>query len=177
MRRVLLVVAVAAISMLALGGVAQAQDPPAPDQTLPPSFVPPAPPAEVVDVAGAEAFAEGYADDNANRFLRQRSRNVRVIDADAACLQNPAVATRFGCVFTLRALVIERRGGWWGHDSRRGDDHSKKNRRPRFRIRQYGCLGLLSVVGGPGVEPQGILRNVECRRVPRGDLVAPEPVA
>ena len=174
MRRVLIMAVLAAISLFALGGVAQAQDPvPAPE------FSPPAPPAEVVDVAGAEAFAEGYADDNANRFLRQRSRNVRVIDANAACLQNPAVATRFGCVFTLRALVIQRRSGWWGHDSRahkssrRGDDH--KRHKPRFRIRQYGCIGLLTVVGGPGVEPQGLLRAVECARIPRGDMVAPEP--
>ena len=178
MRRVCVMAAVAATSLFALGGVAQAQDPPAPDQTLPPSFQPPAP-APVTDVDSAEAFAEGYADRNAWRFLRTSPRRVRVIDADAACLENPAVALRFGCVFTLRALVIERSRGWWGHDnkyrasSRRGDDDRGHKRHRRFRIRQYGCLGLLTVIGGP--TPQGILRNVECARIPRGDFTAPEP--
>ena len=172
MRRTLTVAALAVASLFAFGGVAQAQDP-----TVPEAFSPPAPPTEVVDVAGAEAFAENYADDNANRFLRERSRNVRVIDVNSACLQNPAVATRFGCVFTLRALVIQRRHGWWGHDSKRGhySKYDRKHRKPKFRIRQYGCIGLLTVVGGPGVEPQGILRAVECARIPRGDMNAPEP--
>ena len=172
MRRALAAAALAAAAVLAMGGTAQAQDPPAPDQTLPPSFVPPAP-APVTDVAGAEAFAEGYADRNAWRFLRNSPRRTRVIDADAACLENPARALRFGCVFTLRALTIERSRGWHGYPSSRGDDHGKKHRRPRVRIRQYGCLGLLTVIGGPA--PQGILRNVECARIPRGDLNVPEP--
>ena len=119
MRRALLLAALMAVSLFALGGVAQAQDPPAPDQTLPPSFVPPAP-APVTDVDSAEAFATGYAERNAWRFLRQSPRRVRVIDANAACLEHPVVALRFGCVFTVRALVIQRRHGWWGHDSKRG---------------------------------------------------------
>ena len=71
MRRALTLAVLAAISLFALGGVAQAQEPPAPDQTLPPTFVPPAP-APVTDVASAEAFAEGYATRNAWRFLRER---------------------------------------------------------------------------------------------------------
>ena len=83
MRRALTLAVLAAISLFALGGVAQAQDPPAPDQTLPPTFVPPAP-APVTDVATAEAFAEGYATRNAWRFLRESPRRVRVIDANAA---------------------------------------------------------------------------------------------
>ena len=168
MRRALLLVALAAVSMFALGGVAQAQDPPAPDQALPPSFVPPAP-APVTDVATAEAFAEGYATRNAWRFLRQSPRRVRVIDANAACLAHPVVADRYGCVFTLRALTIERRHGWRGYHSKSGPP----KHRPRVRIRRYGCLGALTVIGGP--TPQGILRFVECARVPRGDFTAPEP--
>ena len=115
MRRVLIGVAVAASSLLMFGGVAQAGDPPA-EPTVPPAFAPPAP-APVVDNDSAADFAKDYADDNADRFLRQRHRRVRVIDADAACLTSPVVATRFGCVFTLRALVINRDRGWdgWGH--------------------------------------------------------------
>ena len=114
MRRVLLLVAVAAVSMLAFGGVAQAQDPPAPDQTLPPTFQPPGP-APVTDVASAEAFATSYATRNAWRFLRESPRRVRVVDAAARCLAHPVVADRYGCVFTLRALVIQRRHGWHGY--------------------------------------------------------------
>ena len=172
MRRVVTAV-VAAASLCVMGGVAQAQPPAEPDQTLPPAFAPPEP-APVTDVATAEAFAEGYAARNASRFLDQRRRNTRVIDAEARCLEHPVIVDRFGCVFTLRALVIQRRHGWW-----KSGPHSAKtdppDRRRRFRIRTYGCLGALSVVGG--AEPQGILRFVECRRVPRGDLVAPEPVS
>ena len=169
MRRALLMAALAAISVLALGGVAQAQDPPAPDQTLPPSFAPPAP-APVTDVASAEAFATGYASRNAWRFLRQSPRRVRVIDAAARCLEHPVIAARFGCVFTLRALVIERRHGWRGYHSKSGPP---KRSRSRVRIRRFGCLGALTVVGGAA--PQGIVRFVECARVPRGDFTAPEP--
>ena len=170
MRRVLTLAAVSAVSLFALAGVAQAQ-PPAPDQELPPAFAPPAP-APVTDVATAEAFAEGYADDNAWRFLRQRPRRVRVVDAEARCLEHPVIADRYGCVFTLRALVIQRRNGWWGHSSKSGY-HSGPPKHRRFRVRRYGCLGALTVIGG--AEPQGIVRFVECSRVPRGDLVAPEP--
>ena len=169
MRRVLLLVAVAAASMLALGGTAAAQDPPAPDQTLPPTFVPPAP-APVVDTDGAAAFTERYVSRNAWRFLRESPRRVRVIDANAACLEHPVIAARFGCVFTLRALVIQRRSGWHGYPSKSGPPKHR-----RVRVRQYGCLGALTVVGGPTATPTGIVRFVECARVPRGDLSAPEP--
>ena len=116
MRRTCLTVALAAMSLFALGGTALADDPPG----VPPAFAPPAV-APVTDVPSANAFAEKYANDNAGRFLNSDRRRVRVIDADAACLQSPVVATRFGCVFTLKALVISRNRGWdnWGHgDSR-----------------------------------------------------------
>jgi hypothetical protein len=177
MRRVLMVAAVAASSLLMFGGVAQAQDPPA-EPTVPPAFAPPTP-APVVDTDSAEAFAEGYATKNARRFLRQRDRRrVRVIDANAACLQSPILETRFGCVFTLRALVINRRGGWdhWGHASKASKRGHRGHHRPRFRIRNYGCLGFLRIDGGPEVTPTAQLIDVECARVPRDDIEAPEPV-
>ena len=112
MRR-FIVAAVAASSLLLVGaGPALAQDPPAAEQ-VPPAFAPPVV-TEVTDVASAEAFIEGYADDNAGRFLRENPRRVRVLDVNAACLQHPVTLTRFGCVFTLRALTIQRRHGWFG---------------------------------------------------------------
>ena len=171
MRRVL-TMATAIAALFAFGGVAQAQ-PPEPDQTLPPTFAPPAP-APVVDVASAEAFTEGYVARNSWRFLRESPRRVRTIDANAACLAHPIITTRFGCVFTLRALVIERRHGWRGYPSKYGDP-PKRHR--RVRIRQFGCLGALTVNGGPTATPNAVVRFVECARVPRGDLTAPEPVA
>ena len=176
MRKVL-VAAVAASSLLMVGaGPAMAQDPPKSDE-VPPAFVPPTP-GPVVDEASAEAFAEDYADDNARRFLRSDRRRVRVIDANARCLASPIVETRFGCVFTLRALVISRSRGWdgWGHKARasgkRGDD---RRRHRRFRVRQYGCLGALTIDGGPTVTPTVQVRFVECARIPRGDREVVEP--
>ena len=177
MHRVLLATALAVASLFAMSAVAQAQ-PPAPDQTLPPTFVPPAP-TPVVDVASAEAAAERYAARNAGRFLRRDSRRVRTIDVNAACLEHPVIADRFGCVFTLRALAIQRRGGWWnhnGHDKATPASSKRGEPRRRFRVRTYGCLGALSITGGPTVTPSITLRFVECARVPRGDLTAPEPV-
>jgi len=172
MRRVLLI-AVLAVGALALPSAAQATDPP-----VPPAFAPPVV-APVVDVPTAEAFAKAYATENARSFLRERRRNrVRVIDAASRCLQSPVLATRFGCVFTLRALVIQRRNGWdnWGHGSKLKSRRGHHRPRPRFRIRNFGCLGFLRVNGGPAVTPTGELVAVECARVPRGDIVAPEPV-
>ena len=93
---------------------------------------------------------------------------------NAACLQHPVTLTRFGCVFTLRALVIQRRHGWWGHKARSAGGKHKP--RPRFRIRTYGCLGLARIDGGPGVTPTVTVPLVDCQRVPRGDFTAPEPV-
>ena len=190
MRRVLVVAAVAASSLLMFGGVAQAQDPPA-EPTVPPAFAPPAP-APVVDTDSAEAFTLDYVSDNGRDILREGGvrglrdrRFVRVIDAQAACLQSPIVETRFGCVFTLRALVIQkRRGGWdnWGHGPKGHDSKAKSrrghrgNHRPRFRIRNYGCLGFLRVDGGPTATPTADVVQVECARVRRGDIEAPEPV-
>jgi hypothetical protein len=176
MRRVLIGVAVAASSLLMFGGVAQAGDPPA-EPTVPPAFAPPTP-APVVDTDSAADFAKDYADDNADRFLRQRHRRVRVIDADAACLQSPFVATRFGCVFTLRALVINRSRGWdgWGHASKASKRGGHSKHRRHFKIRNFGCLGAITIDGGPEVTPSAQLRFVECGRVPRDDIEAPEPV-
>jgi hypothetical protein len=187
MRRACLTAAITAVSLFAFGGVALADDPPG----VPPAFAPPVV-APVVDVPSANAFAENYASDNARRFLNQDRRRVRVIDADAACLQSPVLATRFGCVFTLRALVINRIRGWdnWGHgDSRShprarsaddgGHGHKRhdRNRHQRFRVRQFGCLGFLRINGGPTVTPTAQVVNVECARIPRGDTTLTEDVA
>ena len=172
MRKVL-VAAIAASSMLLVPGSALAgQDPPA-------EFAPPAA-APVVDVASAEAFAKRYVAQTADRRLRSDRRRVRVLNVDARCLQSPLVETRFGCVFTLRALVIQRRGGWdWGHkggharSAGRGDDDRRGGR--RYRVRQFGCLGALTINGGPTVTPSAQVRFAECARIPRGDteVVAP----
>ena len=182
MRRVLAVAAIAASTLL-IGGAssALAQDP---EETVPPAFAPP-PAGDVIDEASAEAFAENYGNRNAGRFLRSDRRRVRVFDVNAECLENPVVADRFGCVFTLRAIVISRSRGWddWGHSSKahrssRGDDdrkHGRKHRR-KFRVREYGCLGLLNVTGGVGVTPTVQLRAIECARAPRDDREVVEPV-
>jgi hypothetical protein len=167
-----------ALAALAVPSAALADDPP-----VPPAFAPPVV-APVVDVPSANAFAENYASDNARRFLNVRNRRaVRVIDANAACLQSPIVDTRFGCVFTLRALVISRNRGWdsWGHgDSRshsRSVSHGKRgHHRERFRVRQFGCLGFLRIDGGPAVTPTAQVINVECARIPRGDRTVEEDV-
>lgn len=174
MRRTLAVAAVTVAACLGFTGVVAAQDPAEP--VVPPAFVPPGP-APVTDVATAEAFAESYATRNAWRYLRQSPRRVRVLDANAACLAHPVTADRYGCVFTLRAAVIFRSRGWSGWDKHRPvatpTSRGGKHHKPRFRIRQYGCLGLATVIGG--ANPQGITRFVECVRVPRSDITAPEP--
>lgn len=161
------------LGAFAVPSAALADDPPG----VPPAFAPPVV-APVVDVPSANAFAENYASDNARRFLNQDRRRVRVINTDASCLQSPVLATRFGCVFTLRALVINRIRGWdnWGHgDARSASSRGHKNRRHdrerhhRFRVRSFGCLGFLRINGGPAVTPTAQLINVECARIPRED--------
>lgn len=175
MRRALIGAACAA-SMLLMGGagIAQAGDTP-PEAPVPAPVAAPAP-AHVTDVASAEAFTKSYTADNARRFIGVRNRSrVRVISDDARCLQSPLVETRFGCVFTLRALVIQRSHGWWrsSHLARKsgGGSHHRRH----FRVRQYGCLGFLRVDGGPTVTPTADVINVECARIRRGDreVVAP----
>ena len=179
-----------AIAALAVPATALADDPPG----VPPAFAPPVV-APVVDVPSANAFAENYASDNARRFLDQDRRRIRVIDTNASCLQSPVVDTRFGCVFTLKALVISRNRGWgdWGHgDSRShprarsaGDGghghhgHRRNDRRhqERFRIRAFGCLGFLRINGGPSVTPTAELVNVQCARIQREDRDITEDVA
>jgi hypothetical protein len=167
-------VALLALSAFAVPGSALADDPPG----VPPAFAPPVV-TPVTDVASANAFAENYASDNARRFLNQDRRRVRVIDTNAACLQSPVLATRFGCVFTLKALVINRVRGWdnWGHGDARsassrghkGHKRHDRERHQRFRVRSFGCLGFLRINGGPAVTPTAQLINVECARIPRED--------
>ena len=70
MRSVLIGAAVAA-SMLFGSGAALAQDPEVPEAISPPTVT------EVVDVPSAEAFIEGYAADNARRFIGTDRRRVR----------------------------------------------------------------------------------------------------
>ena len=179
MRRTL-AVAAASASMLLIGGAGTAfAGDPVPVADPPAEFAPPVL-APVTDVPTAEAFAQRYASRNAARFLRSDRRRVRVFDVQTRCLEHPVVADRFGCVFTLRAAVIQRSRGWDGHHGKapeanaasRGDD---RRRYRRSRVRNFGCLGLLSIQGGPTVTPSAQLRLIECARVPRGDYEAPEP--
>jgi hypothetical protein len=175
-----------ALAAFAVPGSALADDPPG----IPPAFAPPVV-TPVTDVTSANAFAEKYANDNAGRFLNSDRRRVRVIDTNAACLQSPIVDTRFGCVFTLKALVINRVRGWdnWGRgDSRShprarsagdgGHGHKRhdRERHQRFRVRSFGCLGFLRINGGPSVTPTAQLVNVECARIPREDRDVTEDV-
>lgn len=170
MRRVF-VAALAASSLLLIGGTGAAAAQDLPEADPPAAFSPPAP-APVTDVASAEAFAEGYVAKNASRFLGQNRHRVRVINANASCLQHPAVETRFGCVFTLKALVIQRRHGWDGWDSNKDrSERSKKHK--RFKVRTYGCLGALTIDGGPNVTPSAQVRFVECSRISKRDYVTP----
>jgi hypothetical protein len=178
MHRVLIIVALAAVSLFGFTGVALAGDP---DPVVPPAFSPPTP-GPVTDEATAETFAKAFVARNAGRFLRSDRRRVRVLDANAKCLQSPVVDTRFGCVFTLRALVISRSRGWdgWDHHgvtARKSGDPRGDHGRRHFRIRNYGCLGFLRINGGPTVTPSVQVPAVECGRVPRGDIVAPEPTS
>lgn len=166
MRRVF-VAALAASSLLLIGGTGAAVAQDLPEADPPAAFSPPAP-APVTDVASAEAFAKRYVAKNASRFLDQNRHRVRVINVNASCLQHPAVETRFGCVFTLKAHVIQRRHGWDGWDDK---DHSKKHK--RFKVRTYGCLGALTIDGGPDVTPSARVRFVECSRISKRDYVAP----
>ena len=101
--------------------------------------------------------------------------------------------TRFGCVFTLKALVISRNRGWdqWGHgDSRsHGRSHARaagdggpshkrhdRNRHQRFRVRAFGCLGFLRINGGPTATPTAEVVNVQCSRIQREDRTVDENV-
>jgi hypothetical protein len=174
MKRVLVALACLLCASL-LGAVgAQAQTDPVAPELAPPT------PGPVVDTDSAGVFAKAYVIRNANRFLRQRRSRVRVTDADAACLQSPVLDTRFGCVFTLRALVIRRNRGWWdnrGHDARKASKsgHRGDKHRRHFRVRRFGCLGFLQVDGGPTVTPTAQVVRVECGRIPRGDMEVVAP--
>jgi hypothetical protein len=177
MRRSILVAALAAASLAVPGTALAGGNPPDVDNTLPvpPAVVPP-PDAPVVDVPSAEAFAKLYIIRNRGTLVGSDQRRVRIVDTATRCLQHPVITTRFGCVFTLRAAVIQSRRGWddWGHSARaaskRGGHHPR-----RVRVRNIGCLGALTINGGPTVQPTAQVRFIECARVPRGDWLAPEP--
>ena len=185
MRR-FIVAAVAASSMLLVGGAgsALAQDPPVSEP--PAEFAPPAP-GPVVDTESAGAFAKLYVVRNSDRLSRERRERVRVLNVESSCLQAPFLETRYGCVFTLRAAIISRRGGWdWGHGhkahkSSRGDDNDRRHRgrdrdrNRRFRVRFVGCIGALRVDAGP--PPSAQLQALECRRIQRDDEEVVAPVA
>jgi len=171
MRRVVLFAAVAATSLFAFGGVASASDDP-PVADPPAAITLPTTPAPVVDVDTAAAFAKIYVARNAARLLGQDRRRVRVVDVASVCLQSPVLATRFGCVFTLRAAVIQRARGWdWGHaSSKRSGKHNR-----RVHVRRFGCLGGLTINGGPSVTPTAQVRFSECARIPRDDIEVVAP--
>jgi len=162
------------LSLVGAVGTAQAQE----DDPVPPAFAPPAP-APVTDADSAALFLEGYVADNARRFLRTDRRRVRVIDVNATCLQHPVTLTRYGCAFTLRALVIQRRHNWrnWGHGSK-ARTSGKRGEKPRHRvrIRTFGCLGIARIDAPAAGTPTVRIPLADCVRVPRRDLVAPEPV-
>lgn len=166
-----------AIGALALPASAIAGDDP-PVSPSPPEFAPPTP-APVVDNDTAAAFTKIYVARNASRFLGQDRRRVRVLNVESACLTSPVLATRFGCVFTLRAAVIQRRGGWdWGHDSRAHSASKRGGHKPRHRrarVRLFGCLGSLRINGGPSVQPTVDTVQVQCARIPKDDSWVEEP--
>ena len=175
-------VALLALSAFAVPSSALAQAPGPPD--VPPALAPPTP-GPVTDPASAGVVAKAYAVQHAGQFLDQQDgrnrRRVRVTDADAACLQSPFLDSRFGCVFTLKVLVISRNRGWddWGRgDSRShprarsagdgGHGHKRhdRNHQEHFRVRRYGCLGGLTIDAGP--PPSVQLKFVECQRIHGG---------
>ena len=172
MRRTLATAAITAAALAAAPAAFAGE--PAPVADPPAEFAPPAP-APVVDVPTAEAFAQRYAARNAPRFLRADRRRVRVFDVQARCLEHPVIADRFGCVFTLRAAVIQRRRGWDGYHGKAPEAQAAGKRNRRVRVRNFGCLGLLRIQGGPAVTPSVQVPLLECARVPRGDYDAPEP--
>lgn len=165
MRRTLLAAAVSVASLFALGGTAVADDP------VPPAITTLPAPAPVTDNTTAANFARIYVARNAGTLLGVNQRRVRVTSDDAACLAHPVVANRWGCVFTLRAAVLERSRSWdsWRAASRRGHTPPR-----RVRIRQFGCLGALTIDGGPTVTPTATVRFADCVRLPR-DLTVTTP--
>jgi hypothetical protein len=180
MRRVLVALA-ACLSMLLVGavGIAQAGEPE--DSTVPPAFSPPTT-LPVTDTASAETFLEGYVSERANlrQLLNVRRSRIRVLDVNATCLQHPVTLTRFGCAFTLRALVIQRRHHWrnWSHggpmvtpSSRRGGHKGH-----RVRIRTFGCLGIARIDAVDAAAPTVQIPLSDCQRIRNRDLVAVEPV-
>ncbi len=179
MRRSLAVAVATASLCLAGSGTALAGDEP-PVAPAPPEFVPP-PVVSVTDEASAESFLEGYASDNAGRFLGTNRHRVRVQSTDARCLQSPTVATRYGCVFRLRAFVINRLRGWddWGHGARSARVASKRgghgHGHRRFRVRRFGCLGLATVDAVDAAAPTVNVRFLQCARIPREDITVEEP--
>lgn len=173
------------VPLLAIGALAvpasavAGDDPPAP-VTLP------SPPSAVTDNDTAGAFARLFVARNVRVIIQQGGagnfdrRRVRTTAVDASCLQSPVLATRFGCVFTLRAAVILRRShGWddWGNSASAASTRGGHQRNRRFRVRNIGCLGFLRINGGPSVTPTAQVLNVECARIPRDDTTVVEPTS
>jgi len=179
MRRALVALA-ACLSMLLVGavGIAQAGEPE--DSTVPPAFVPPTP-SPVTDTDSAEAFLENYVSERPNlrQLLNVRRARIRVLDVNATCLQHPVTLTRFGCAFTLRALVIQRRNHWrhWSHGGPVATPSSKRGgHRSRVRIRAFGCLGLARIDALPSATPTVTIPLSDCVRQTRRDIETVEPV-
>lgn len=174
MRRTLLV-ALCALAALLIGSVsAQAAEP---ETVVPPAFVPPAP-APVTDEASAEAFLNGYASEQARRFLRTPRSRVRVLNVESRCLQHPVTLTRYGCAVRLRALVIQRRHRWhnWSHGSKASKSSKRGHRRNRVRIRAFGCLGIARIDAVDAANPTVVIPLADCQRIQREDIETPEPV-
>jgi hypothetical protein len=171
MRRLLVPAALAAVMLVPASALAG--DPPVTDP--PPEFVAPTP-SPVVDNDTAAAFVKVYIARNSARILGQDRRRVRVLNVDSACLTSPVLATRFGCVFTLRAAVIQRSHGWdWGHDARASSKRGGHRRNRHVRVRNFGCLGSLRINGGPSVTPTVTNLEFECARIPRDDTTVVAP--
>jgi len=175
------------VGLLALGALALPSSALAGDD--PPTIAPlPTPPSAVVDNATAATFARLYLARNVRDLLQAggagnfEGRRVRLVDTNATCLTSPVLATRFGCVFTLRAAVILRRShGWdnWGREARassKRDHGNRRDRNRRFIVRNFGCLGGLTINGGPSVTPTAQVRFIECGRISDSTLTEPTPV-
>lgn len=140
--------------------------PPAPDQGLPV----PVPPAFVTTLPEANLFARYIAITRAGDFIGEGRHRVRVTQADTSCLQSPAEAGLFGCVFALRVSSVDRGHGWDARTARKSSRRGHGN--PRPRVRNFGCLGELTIQGGVGVTPSAAIRFIRCARLPQ---TAPTP--
>lgn len=135
-------------------------------------------PSRVTDISGAEAFTLAYirrhADDLVNNDLvgnddngfRSRVR-ARVLESEAACLDNPGLLTEFGCAFTARIRVGQDRP--YVRSSRAHGVRPQPQPIQR-RARTFGCLGLLHIEGGPSVTPTATVDFADCVRLRSGTV-------